>query len=312
MKSKVLALCAVIILAGCLLLFTGCQPNYHTGGGVVGGTTAIQTTPRPPAHTTRATTPAASPYYGNYGRSAVEGNSTAFSFKDVELSAGNKVGWGLGSAVDSKNRPIDALSAQSKYGELGAVFINENTGNRIYLTFDEGYENGHTPQILDALGAKGVRATFFVTYDYCKNQPELIQRMINEGHEVGNHSWSHPSFPDCNGDRVREEIMKLHDYVKEGFGYEMRLIRFPMGEFSGPVLTIAHELGYKSVFWSFAYSDWEVGNQPSPEYAYQKIASATHPGAVILLHAVSATNAEILPELLRFWLGNGLKPDLLP
>jgi peptidoglycan-N-acetylmuramic acid deacetylase len=186
------------------------------------------------------------------------------------------------------------------------LFIGE-TAPVIYLTFDEGYENGCTGDILDVLKTKGVVATFFVTYDYCVKVPDLVQRMIDEGHTVGNHSYSHPSFPDCTPDQIREEIGKLHDYVKETFEYEMTLIRFPMGEFSQRSLAVAQEMGYTSVFWSFAYMDWNVNNQPEPAAALEKVKAGTHPGAIMLLHAVSPTNAEILGDLVDFWLSEGFR-----
>jgi len=322
MKFKAFLLCAAI---GCLLLFAGCEPNVNNGAGTT-GTTPISTTPR--ATTTTSHTTTTTPHTTTTNETTAVGgtSSTAFLFTArtsfpsgfVPLSPNNlpnsssakKIGWGLGKDVDDKNRPADALSAQQRYGGLNAVFIDSQTENRIYLTFDEGYENGYTPQILGALKEKGIKATFFVTYDYCRSAPELIKRMIAEGHEVGNHSYSHPSFPDCSEREVRDEIQKLHDYVKDNFNYEMRLVRFPKGEFSEKTLSIAKELGYTSVFWSFAYVDWQTENQPSAEEAYAKITSQSHQGAVILLHAVSKINAALMPDLLDFWIGSGLKPSL--
>jgi peptidoglycan-N-acetylmuramic acid deacetylase len=259
----------------------------------------------------------------NNDHAAVGDNPTAFSFNIIEISgnappaaadyvaADTAVNWGLGRAVDDKNRPLDALAAQEKYGHLGAVFIDAQTDNKIYLTFDEGYEQGFSPAILDTLRSKNAKATFFITYDYAKAEPELVSRMINEGHEVANHSWSHPSFPRLTDEQIAEEIMKLHDYMKENFDYKMRLIRFPMGEFSERVLSVTNGLGYKSVFWSFAYVDWDVNSQPNPKEAFNRIAAASHPGAVILLHAVSSTNAEILGDLVEHWRDMGLELNLL-
>ena len=149
-----------------------------------------------------------------------------------------KLGWGPGGPVDENNRPDGATVYQEKYGQYAADFIRENNQN-IYLTFDEGYENGYTDDILDTLQEKGVRAVFFVTMPYVQSEPELVQRMIDEGHIVGNHSVNHPSFPDLSAEECRQEIMELHDYVKENFGYEMSLFRFPMGEFSEADLKVA-------------------------------------------------------------------------
>lgn len=208
-----------------------------------------------------------------------------------------KLGWGPGGPVDEDNRPSGATSYQEKYGQYGADFIRENE-KKIYLTFDEGYENGYTGAILDVLLEKQVPAVFFVTMPYVKSEPELIQRMIDEGHIVGNHSVNHPSFPEISTEECKSEVMELHDYMKENYGYEMSLFRFPMGEFSEADLSVLQQLGYKSVFWSFAYRDWLVDDQPDPQEAIQTIESKCHPGAIYLLHAVSKTNTEILGQVI--------------
>ncbi|MCL2109794.1 MAG: polysaccharide deacetylase family protein [Oscillospiraceae bacterium] len=341
MKNKAIFLFAMMGL----VLLAGCEPNVYNEAP--GSDASLETTPRPrsepeepPLNPTddlqdsavveafgdnTPTAPVVTPKTPEIPAIVPEtpaitpetideppSTAPAFAFEQMPLSSlsSEKVGWGLGRAVDSLNRPVDALTAQNKYGWLGGVFIDTETDNKIYLTFDEGYENGLTPKILDALRDAGVKATFFVTYDYCKSVPELITRMINEGHEVANHSYSHPSLPEQDDERVTAEIQNLHDYVKENFNYEMRLIRFPMGEFCERTLKIAQDLGYRSVFWSFAYVDWQVDSQPNPTEALNKITAATHPGAVYLLHAVSETNAEILPQVLEFWLDSGFIPAL--
>ncbi|MCL2086102.1 MAG: polysaccharide deacetylase family protein [Oscillospiraceae bacterium] len=314
MKIRALILCAAII---CSLSLTGCRTN--TAGGNNAATNTVHTTAGGPVGTPTATTRAH--IAENNGEvidetnTAVEGNpptaehlpAMAFTIptnNDVSKISNTKIGWGLGKAADSSGRPTDAVIANEKYKIYNAKFIGENE-RKIYLTFDEGYENGYTPSILDTLKEKGVQATFFVTYDYCKNNAELVNRMLAEGHTVGNHSHTHPSFPDLSAHEVNDEITYLHDYVEKNFGYKMTLIRFPMGEFSDRTLAIANNLGYKSIFWSFAYLDWDVNNQPAPTEAFKKIAEGTHPGAIILLHAVSATNAAILPDLIDFWHDNG-------
>lgn len=214
----------------------------------------------------------------------------------------SKIGWGLGAERDNDNRPLDAVSAQEKYKALDACFLPD--GKKICLTFDEGYENGYTAEILDILKEKGVKAVFFVTYDYCKSAPELVKRMIDEGHTVGNHSYSHPSFPDLSENEIIDEVMALHDYVAENFGYEMSLFRFPKGEFSEGTLNFVKSLGYTSVFWSFAYNDWDTHSQPDKASALEKIKASTHSG-IYLLHAVSETNAAILGEVIDHWKAEG-------
>ena len=205
-----------------------------------------------------------------------------------------KNGWGQGTQVDEKNRPVSCDQYQDQYGKYGAVFIGKADVKNIYLTFDEGYENGYTAKILDVLKEKKAPAVFFVTHDYVKRNPDLIKRMIAEGHMVGNHTWSHPSMPTVTTDKAKEEITKLHDEVKSQFGYDMTVFRPPMGEYSERTLAITQSLGYKSVFWSFAYADWDPNKQMDPQKALEKATKAAHPGAVYLLHAVSKTNAEIL------------------
>lgn len=217
----------------------------------------------------------------------------------------NKIAYGMGVECDNMNRPLGAISAQREYGDKGALFIGDETNKRLWLTFDEGYENGYTADILDTLKEKGVSAVFFVTYDYCLKNPELVKRMIDEGHTVGNHTWTHPSLPECSPDELYAEISLLHDYVEDNFGYEMYVMRPPMGEFSERVLACAKELGYTTVLWSFAYADWDVNAQPSKSAAYEKITSKTHNGAIYLLHAVSETNTEILAEVIDYWHENG-------
>ncbi len=210
---------------------------------------------------------------------------------------GAKKGWGQGVNVDDSNRPVGCLQYQDLYGKYDAYFIGKQT-KTIYLTFDEGYENGYTAKILDTLKEKKVSAAFFVTYDYCDRNPDLVKRMISEGHVVGNHSWSHPSMPTISLEEGKNEIMKLHEYVKTNFGYEMTLFRPPMGEFSEQTLAMTQQLGYKSVFWSYAYEDWDSDNQIGAEAAYQKITKAEHDGAIYLLHAVSKDNAEVLGRVI--------------
>lgn len=219
------------------------------------------------------------------------------NYTDIAKLSNKKNGWGQGTQVDKDNRPVSCDTFQSKYGQYNAVFIKENNKN-VYLTFDEGYENGYTAQILDVLKEKKAPAVFFVTYDYAKRNPDLIKRMISEGHVVGNHSYTHPSMPTVSLEKASEEITKLHDYIKENFNYTMTLFRPPMGEYSEQTLALTKELGYQSVFWSFAYKDWDTKNQPEEAAALKKTVDAVHGGAVYLLHAVSKTNTNILGEFI--------------
>lgn len=217
-----------------------------------------------------------------------------------------KVCYGQGYETDSENRPVGAMQAQEEYGAYGGEFIGDKNDKTIYLTFDEGYENGCTGRILDILKEKNVTATFYVTLDYVKSSPDLVSRMINEGHEVGNHTCTHPSLPDISDDMVFEEIHGLESYISDNFGgYKTVTMRPPRGEFSVRTLRLVKNMGYDTVLWSFAYNDWNVDDQPDREKAYERITSATHNGAIYLLHAVSETNTAILADVIDYWQDNG-------
>lgn len=207
--------------------------------------------------------------------------------------------WGQGSNVDEQNRPTGSLAWQEKYGKYNAYFIGEGE-NTIYLTFDEGYEYGCTPSILDTLKEKNVKAIFFITEPYAKAEPELVQRMIDEGHTLGNHSVTHPAngLPSQTIEQQQSEVMDNHEYVKEHFNYEMHLFRYPAGKFSEQSLAVLNNCNYKSLFWSFAYKDYDVNNQPDPAESLQKLVDKLHPGALYLLHAESQTNTDILGDFI--------------
>ncbi len=215
----------------------------------------------------------------------------------IEMLDSTVVLWGPGTIYNKEERPVAPCDLQEKYGELGAQFIAENNSN-IYLTFDEGYENGYTPQILDILKEKNVSAVFFVTMPYVKGNPDLIKRMIDEGHIIGNHSNKHLVMPSLSIEDAKNEYMILHEYVKENFNYEMTLFRPPEGKFSEQSLALGKALGYKNVLWSFAYADYDVNNQPDKKAALEKIIKRAHNGEIMLLHAVSKTNTEILGDVI--------------
>ncbi len=206
----------------------------------------------------------------------------------------NAIVWGPGN-IQNHERPVDPEKLQSQYSDLNGKWLLADDKN-ICLTFDEGYENGYTAQILDTLKEKNVKAIFFCTYDYVKDNPELVNRMINEGHIVGNHSYRHYNFTQIDVETARDEITILHDYVAEQFGYEMKYFRFPEGAFSAQALALTKDLGYSTLFWSFAYADWDRENPPSNETAFEKITSSVHNGAILLLHAVCKSNAEVLGD----------------
>lgn len=242
--------------------------------------------------------------------SPTESSSTeAPSVTDLQDVNGNlstkKVVWGPGKITDHV-RPTEPLNLQAKYENFNAQFLmpDEKT---IMLTFDEGYENGFTPPILDTLKEKNVKAVFFVTYDFAKDNPDLIKRIIEEGHVLGNHTYRHKTMDEIDTTTATEEVMFLHNFVKDNYGYTMKYFRFPKGEFSEASLSLVSELGYKSLFWSFAYEDWDANKAMNNDLAFKKITDSTHNGAIFLLHAVSKTNAEILGSVIDNVTSQGYK-----
>lgn len=224
---------------------------------------------------------------------------------DDEICAldGTKKGFGQGRETDELNRPLGGLMFNADYSKYGAYSLDESESaeKQIYLTFDQGYENGFTAPILDTLKEKNVKAVFFLTGDYAKRNSGLVQRMIDEGHILGNHGMKHASIPElsaCSVADAENEIMSLHDFVKETYGYEMKYFRPPCGEYSERAAAIAQRLGYKTLFWSFAYADWDVNDQPDTAEAFERVSGAAHGGGIFLLHSVSETNCTILPKVI--------------
>lgn len=208
--------------------------------------------------------------------------------------------WGQGVQFDEYNRPISCVEFEEKYKKLGAKFLNGNENSKtICLTFDEGYENGYTGKILDVLKEHKTPAIFFVTLPYAKENPDLIKRMIDEGHIVANHTASHPNMPSLSNEEQVADIKKLHDYIKKNFNYDMTLFRYPAGIFSEQSLAVVSNAGYQSLFWSFAYADWDPNKQMNESEALSKLVERLHPGAIYLLHAVSSTNANILGDFIK-------------
>ncbi len=208
-----------------------------------------------------------------------------------------KIGYGQGTSVDDRNRPLDAVQFNDRYGDIDAFALSEDE-KRIIITFDQGYENGYTEKILDTLKEKNVKAIFFLTGDYAKKEKALVQRMIDEGHTLGNHGMTHASLPDLSETEAKDEIMSLHNFVLNNYGYEMQYFRCPCGEYSEQALETIQQCGYKTLFWSFAYVDWKTDSQPLPGDGLQKLTDSAHGGEILLLHSVSSTNAEILGEVI--------------
>ena len=215
----------------------------------------------------------------------------------VTASAGSAVGYGQGTQVSQENIPLGALDFDAQYAKYGAYATTPDR-ERIIITFDQGYENGYTAQILDTLKEKQVTAVFFLTGDYAKKETELVNRMIAEGHMLGNHGMTHASLPLLEEKQAREEIMSLHEYVKEKYHYTMQYFRCPCGEYSEQALKIIQSCGYRTLFWSGAHVDWLTDRQPDPAQSLEKLTASAHGGEILLLHSVSSTNAGILGELI--------------
>lgn len=195
----------------------------------------------------------------------------------------------------------NSTNAQKYFDENGfnAVSIDTKTKEKVlYLTFDCGWENGYTTTVLDILKQKNVPAAFFCTLSNIKSEPGLIARMINEGHIVGNHSTTHPDFSKISREKMASEIETCDNYLREKFGYSSPYFRFPMGSYSASSLDLVSSLGYKSVFWSVAYADWDVNDTKGKQYAFDTVTSRLHPGAIILLHSVSPDNAAALGDII--------------
>ena len=210
-----------------------------------------------------------------------------------------KVPYGFGAEVDADNRPDGCTWYSNKFSNYTALFIMPKSSN-IYLTFDEGYEYGFSGEILDVLKEKNVKCVFFITLPYAKENPDLVQRMIDEGHVVGNHSVTHPAagLSTLSIEQQINEVKEVNDYVLEHFDYQMYLFRFPTGAFSEQSLAIVQSQGYRSVFWSFAYKDWVVDEQPDVAASLENALNKVHGGAIYLLHAESTTNAQMLADFI--------------
>lgn len=263
----------IAMLCGCTLKVENSKSDENNTNSNT--TTNAQTTEEAPSDTT---------------------SPTAKVVASIDDYSTKKVVWGPGN-IQNHQQPADPVSLQKEFSSMSAKWLLDDEKS-ICLTFDEGYENGFTPSILDTLKEKNVSAIFFVTYDFAKDNPSLIKRMIDEGHIVGNHSYRHYTMDEVSVDTAKEEVTFLHNYIQKEFNYTMSYFRFPKGEFSQQSLAIVNQLKYKSVFWSYAYADWDADAQPDPTKAFTGICESTHPGEILLLHAVSKTNADILGKVI--------------
>jgi len=229
--------------------------------------------------------------------SAGESEKAALS-PGTQVADADRRGWGL-KPNDEHRQPEVPSSISSLLKKYGAHWIGRPDEKVLYLTFDEGYEAGYTPKILDVLKENGVPAAFFVTGHYVRSQPELVKRMVAEGHIVGNHTDSHPSLPEISNEEIEKELAAVEKEFSRVTGVKgMKYLRPPKGEYSERTLAFTRQLGYYNIFWSLALVDW-VPMPGGPQEAYSTVMGRLHNGAVILLHAVSADNTAALDRIIK-------------
>lgn len=235
-----------------------------------------------------------SPSAGESGETGQETYYAAIS----GISDNKLLRWGI-SRRSNHETPAADPGAPELLAKYGAAYVGDTSEKTIYLTFDEGYENGYTPMILDTLRDNGVHAIFFITGPYLRMHQDLVRRMVEEGHIVGNHTIHHHCLPELGDSQLEEEVLGLERAFKEKFGKDMLFLRPPKGEYSERTLVLTQKLGYCNLFWSFAYDDWYRDKIRGSRYAYDIVMRNLHGGAVILLHAVSKDNAEALDSIIK-------------
>ena len=230
--------------------------------------------------------------------SSIEQNITEIVEGEGGVLSNKLLRWGI-SRRDNNQIPAADPGAPELLSKYGGAYLGDVSAGTIYLTFDEGYENGYTPLILDTLRDNNIRALFFITGPYLNVHQDLVRRMVEEGHAVGNHTIHHPSLPEIGDSQLEEEILGLDRSFNEKFGQHMKFLRPPKGEYSERTLALTQNLGYCNLFWSFAYDDWYRDRIRGPEYAYSMVMRNLHNGAVLLLHAVSKDNAQALDMIIK-------------
>lgn len=220
-----------------------------------------------------------------------------------EATDNTSSGWGL---VRKKGAEPEVTAKQKEtLKKYGAYYIDPQKPKALYLTFDEGYENGYTSKILDVLEATGTPAAFFVTGPYLENQTELVERMAKDGHIIGNHTVNHINMPKSSVETIQKELDDLNKRCEELYGVTMKYVRPPEGEYSERTLSVMRDMGYTPIFWSFAYKDWDINMQQGAKHAFEQVTPYLHDGAILLLHAVSSDNANALEDIINYAKGQG-------
>ncbi len=287
----------LLILPLVFIMLTACSGNGTLEETDVGAPVSVEDV--------REKSSAASPLTGTKNLSPFK-----FTVNDPENKRGlssEKKEHSYGVAKDGKPHHI-SVSAQQYFKSTGyraVCYDTVSAEKTLYLTFDCGWENGCTEKVLDTLKEKKVPAAFFCTLDHIKSSPELIARMINEGHIVGNHSAKHPDFAEISRQRMADEILGCENYLRENFGYTTKFFRFPKGSYTENALELVDSMGLTSVFWSSAYADWDVNQTKGAKHAFDTVTARLHPGAILLLHSVSPDNAEALGDIIDWARANG-------
>ena len=231
-------------------------------------------------------------------RNAYEEDMEAKSVNKGEDYSNEKIEWGLKTNINAAPEvPSEWIEMLRRFD---GFYIGNTSKKELYLTFDEGYENGYTGKILDVLKENNAPAAFFITGDYIDREEKLVKRMTDEGHTVGNHTDNHPSMPEISSDEeLEKEIKDLDEKYYKITNKHMTFLRPPKGEFSERTLAISKKLGYKTIMWSSAYADWDVNVKNGADYAYNAVMKHIHNGNIILLHAVSEDNANALDKIIK-------------
>ena len=275
--KKIIALILILLLGGCTadIEKTGDLPSDETA--VEERSTQIKNTPEPEPIT-------AADQIADENFSNIDNKSSGWGFKK-----------------EKGKEPEIYESTKELFRKYNTFYMDENREKVLYLTFDEGYENGYTGKILDVLKEQEVPAAFFVTGPYIETETELIKRMISEGHIVGNHTVNHPNLPKLgSAEKMAEELLVLNERFLTKYGVPMKYMRPPEGEYSERLLAVADTLGYKTILWSFAYKDWDPSAQKGADYAFSSVTPYLHNGAILLLHAVSQDNADALFDIISY------------
>ncbi|MBR1598449.1 MAG: polysaccharide deacetylase family protein [Lachnospiraceae bacterium] len=251
-------------------------------------------------------------YYGGNDISSVSAKTKT----DYSKYNNTKSGFGLSLNKEHKKPGGTLAKGVKKLSSYNAYYVDEKAAKKkkkvIYLTFDCGYENGYTKTILKTLKKNKIKAIFFVTEPYIKANPKLVKRMKKDGHLVGNHTCTHPQLPTKSVSQIRKEVSQCEKTMKKLTGYSMdKYIRPPEGCYSQRTLKVLQDMGYSTIFWSLAWHDWDPSNQPGKSSVVNQFKTYYHPGMMPLIHVVSKSNTEALPEVISFMKKKGYKFGLI-